>query len=41
MNALIEEEWVVLADACKGHLADLLIEDIAIPFKPHLKRFSP
>lgn len=35
--ALIEEEWVVLADACKGHLADLLIEDIAIPFKPHLK----
>ena len=29
---------VLLADACKGHLADLLIEDWAKPFKKHLKK---
>ena len=34
---LLEDSWVVLADVCKGHLADLLIEDIAAPFAAHLK----
>ena len=34
---LMEEAMVLLADACKGHLADLLIEDWAKPFKVHLK----
>ena len=27
----------MLADTCKGHGADLLIEDWAKPFKSHLK----
>jgi hypothetical protein len=35
---LMEEAMVLLADACKGHLADLLIEDWAKPFKKHLKK---
>ena len=34
---LMEEGWVLLADGCKGHLADLLIEDWARPFKVHLR----
>ena len=29
---------VLLADGCKGHLADLLIEDWAKPFKVNLKQ---
>ena len=33
---LIEEKWALLADSCKGHGADLLIEDFAKPFKTHL-----
>jgi len=35
---LMEEAAVVLADGCKGHLADLLIEDWGKAFKVHLKR---
>ena len=34
---LVEEAWAILADACKGHLADLLLEDCAKPFKEHVK----
>ena len=34
---LAEEVWALLADACKGHLSDLYIEDLAKPFKAHLK----
>eukprot|EP00966_Prymnesium_polylepis_P268446 6201949-Prymnesium_polylepis.1 len=34
---LLEEALIILADACKGHLADLLIEDWAKPFKVHVK----
>ena len=34
---LLEEAMVILADTCKGHGADLLIEDWAKPFKKHLK----
>eukprot|EP00966_Prymnesium_polylepis_P098030 2270453-Prymnesium_polylepis.1 len=33
----MEERMVLLADTCKGHGADLLIEDIGKPFKSHLK----
>ncbi|KAL1504539.1 hypothetical protein AB1Y20_010941 [Prymnesium parvum] len=36
--SLMEEAMVILADTCKGHLADLLIEDWAKPFKVHLKK---
>jgi hypothetical protein len=35
---LIEEILIILTDTCKGHGADLLIEDWAKPFKPHLKQ---
>ena len=35
---LMEEKWAILADTCKSHGADLLIEDLARPFKPHLKK---
>ena len=35
---LMEEAMVLLADGCKGHLADLLIEDWGKPFKAHLKQ---
>ena len=35
---LTEEKWIILTDTCKGHGADLLIEDWAILFKPHLKK---
>jgi hypothetical protein len=35
---LLEEAMVLLADGCKGHLADLLIEDWAKPFKVNLKQ---
>ena len=34
---LLEESMVILADTCKGHGADLVIEDWAKPFKKHLK----
>lgn len=35
---LMEEAMVLLADTCKGHGADLLIEDWGKPFKVHLKK---
>ena len=35
---MIEELLVILTDTCKGHGADLLIEDWAMPFKLHLKK---
>ena len=35
--SLIEDEWVVLTDTCKTHLADLLLEDVGKPFKGHVK----
>ena len=34
---LTEAAMVILADTCKGHGADLLIEDWAKPFKGHIK----
>jgi hypothetical protein len=34
---LIEEEWVLVTDTCKTHLANLLAGDIAMPFKAHIK----
>ena len=36
--SLMEERARVITDTCKGHGADLLIEDIAKPFKKHLKQ---
>jgi hypothetical protein len=38
---LTEDVLIILADTCKGHGADLLIEDFAKPFKSHLKKVSP
>jgi predicted RNA-binding protein len=35
---LMEDLWIIIADGCKVHLADLLIEDCAKPFKGHLKK---
>ena len=36
---MIEELLVILlTDTCKGHGADLLIEDWVMPFKLHLKK---
>jgi len=35
---LLEEKFRVLGDTCKGHGADLLIEDLARPFKLHIKQ---
>jgi hypothetical protein len=38
---LTEDALIILADTCKGHGGDLLIEDWAKPFKQHLKKVSP
>jgi hypothetical protein len=37
---MVEAAMVILTDTCKGHGADLLVEDWAIPFKPHLKKVA-
>ena len=34
---IVENEWRILGVTCKGHCADLLIEDWAKPFKGHLE----
>lgn len=34
---LLQKNWVVATASCKGHLADLFMEDIAKPFMPHIK----
>eukprot|EP00966_Prymnesium_polylepis_P255172 5895462-Prymnesium_polylepis.1 len=32
---LVEQEWVIAADTCKTHGADLLVEDCGKPFTTH------
>lgn len=34
---LVEEKWAIATASCKGHLADLFMEDLAKPFMPHIK----